>query len=67
MAKTAMQKLIDYMEENYHLTEETKYEFKTALEEERQQIINTFKWGTIYNVRNVSISPEQFFLDNYGR
>lgn len=36
--KTAMQKLIDYMEENYHLTEDSRYEFKKALKEEIEQI-----------------------------
>jgi hypothetical protein len=30
--KTPLQTLIDYMEENYHLTDETRYEFKKALE-----------------------------------
>jgi hypothetical protein len=49
--KTAMQKLIDYMEENYHLTEESRYEFKMALKEEEKQLINfhieTMKNGLI--------------------
>jgi hypothetical protein len=40
--KTAVQKLIDYMEENYHLTEESRLEFKKALELERMQIISTY-------------------------
>ncbi len=35
--KTAMQKLIDYMEANYHLTEESRLEFKKALEDELEQ------------------------------
>jgi hypothetical protein len=38
--KTAVQTLIDYMEENYHLTEESRLEFKKALEMEKEQIIN---------------------------
>jgi hypothetical protein len=32
--KTAIQKLIEYMEENFHLTEESRHEFKKALEGE---------------------------------
>jgi hypothetical protein len=40
--KTAVQTLIDYMEENYHLTEESRLEFKKALELERMQIISTY-------------------------
>jgi regulator of PEP synthase PpsR (kinase-PPPase family) len=43
--KTAVQKLIDYMEENYHLTEESRLEFKKALEEEKQQIMDAWQYG----------------------
>ena len=45
MNKTAMQKLIDYMEENYHLTEESRLEFKKALKEEKQQILDAWQYG----------------------
>lgn len=38
--KTALKKLIDYMQENYHLTDESLYEFKKALEEEQKQMID---------------------------
>ena len=43
--KTAMHKLIDYMEENYHLTEESRYQFIKALEEEAEQIKTAFVAG----------------------
>ena len=45
MNKTALQNLIDYMEENYHLTEESRLEFKKALKEEKQQILDAFNQG----------------------
>jgi hypothetical protein len=44
--KTAVQKLIDYMEKNYHLTKESRLEFKKALQEEKEQIINAYYEGT---------------------
>ena len=45
MNKTALQNLIDYIEENYHLTEESRLEFKKALKEEKQQILDAFNQG----------------------
>ena len=45
MNKTALQNLIDYIEENYHLTEESRLEFKKALKEEKQQIHDAFNQG----------------------
>ena len=45
MKKTALQKLIEYMEENYHLTEESRLEFKKALKEEKQQILDAWVDG----------------------
>jgi hypothetical protein len=43
--KTAVQTLIDYMEENYHLTEESRLEFKKALELEKKQIMDAWQYG----------------------
>ena len=37
---TACQMLINYMEESYHLTEESRLEFKQILATERQQLID---------------------------
>jgi Uri superfamily endonuclease len=37
---TACQMLINYMEESYHLTEESRLEFKQALATERKQLID---------------------------
>ena len=51
--KTAVQTLIDYMEENYHLTEESRLEFKKALQEEKQQIINAVEWNYKSNMGEV--------------
>ena len=43
--KTAVQELIDYMETHFHLTDESKEQFKVALETERTQIIDAWKNG----------------------
>lgn len=45
---TACQILINYMESNYHLTEESRMEFKQALATERQQLIDAVKYGGNY-------------------
>ena len=42
---TAVHELIDYMETHFHLTEESKEQFKVALETEKQQIIDAWKNG----------------------
>ena len=42
---TACQMLINYMEESYHLTEESRLEFKQILATERQQHESTFHAG----------------------
>lgn len=43
--KTALRKLIDYMEENYHLTDESRQEFKQAILAEIEQIKLAFNEG----------------------
>ena len=43
--KTAMQKLIDYMRANFHLTESTEMEFSDSLLAERKQIEDAFDAG----------------------
>ena len=64
--KTAMQKLIDYMEENYHLTEESRYEFKKRLEEEIEQIKTAFVAGDERGTNDIPFNAEQYFLQVYG-
>ena len=61
-----MHKLIDYMEENYHLTEESRYEFKKALIEEREQIETAFVAGDERGTNNIPFNSEQYFLQEYG-
>ena len=43
--QTAVQKLIEHLEETYHLTEETRNEFNQALQMEREQIEEAYKQG----------------------
>lgn len=64
--KTAMQKLIDYMEENYHLTEESRYEFKKALEEEIEQIKTAFVAGSERGTKDIPFNCEQYYSQTFG-
>lgn len=45
--QTAVQKLIEHLEESYHLTEETRNEFTQALQIERVQIEEAYNKGCI--------------------
>ncbi len=69
---TAMQKLIDYMEENYHLTEESRYEFKKALEEEKKQLIS-FAYKQIQEMESelgdmiYKKVPEEIYAETFNR
>jgi len=53
---TAMQETINYLKENFHLTDDSLEFFNNQLEKEKQQIIDAFndaslegeKMGTIY-------------------
>lgn len=52
--KTAMKALIDYMEENFHLTDESFAEFKKYLEKEKEQIETAFNDATKIKWKQVS-------------
>lgn len=43
--KTAMQQLIDYMRENFYLTDRSEDEFTDSLAMEKEQIENAFEAG----------------------
>ena len=68
--KTAVQTLIDYIEENYHLTEESRLEFKKTLQMEKQQIINAYDLGSLSemqlpNPKTVIENGEQYYNSTY--
>ena len=50
--KTAVQELIDYMETHFHLTDESKEQFKVALELEKQKIIDAWRNGYIEGLKD---------------
>jgi len=60
---TACQMLINYMEESYHLTEESRLEFKQILATERQQLIG-FGAKCINNV-GVGFELEKHFDNTF--
>ena len=65
MNKTALQNLIDYMEENYHLTEESRLEFKKALEMEKQQIVEAIDSFAIEIFRN--LNGEEYYNKTFNQ
>jgi len=62
---TPLQELINYMEENFHLTDESREKFKLALEKEREQIENAFVAGSERGTGNIPFNCEQYYTQNY--
>jgi len=63
--KTAMQRLIDYMRANFHLTESAEMEFTDSLEAEKEQIINVFKEAQAQYVMGYKTRAEQFYSNTF--
>jgi hypothetical protein len=61
--KTPVQQLIDYMEANFHLTDESREEFAKALKAEKQQIIDAHQDGFISD----SMSSEDYYNETYKK
>jgi len=61
---TALKSLIDYMEENYHLTEESRMEFRNALKEERMQLLHAHNAGIRFGLEGEH-EPESNRFDRY--
>jgi hypothetical protein len=55
--KTPMQELIDELESTYHLTEETKLDFKKFLEKEQQAFDDKYTIGFMESTRNALSQP----------
>lgn len=64
MNKTALQNLINYIEENYHLTEESRLEFKKALKEEKQQIVNAVDG---FPLENRNLDGEEYYNKTFNQ
>lgn len=67
MKKTAVQKLIDYLEKTYIFMEggKTVEQFKKALEEEQEQIETAFKAGTIRGEGDIPFNCEQYYSQTF--
>jgi hypothetical protein len=70
--KTALQELIDYMETYFYLTDESRDEFKKALEKEKQQIKDAYNKGYMHGdggVFDIDVSEfsdsEIYFNDTF--
>ena len=65
MKKTAVQKIIEHLEETYVLTEETKYEFKKALNKEREQIETAFIDGDDGRNNKTDFYAKQYYSQTF--
>lgn len=61
--QTAVQQLINYMEANFHLTDESRNQFGKALETEKQQIIDAVWYG--HDNKPDMIMPSESFATDY--
>ena len=61
-----MQKLIDYIEENYHLTDESRLEFKKSLKSEKEQIKEAFVAGDERGTKDIPFNCEQYYSQLYA-
>ena len=65
MKTTAVQKMIDYIEERFHLAEEEMTKFKDLLEEEREQIYEAFVAGDNRGIGDIPFNCEQYYSQTY--
>lgn len=73
MAQTAVQQLVNYMQENFHLTDESLIKFEEALQMEKEQMID-FAFNTYYYISGIMKVPfnqisenKKHAEDNYTR
>jgi len=57
---TAMQELINYLKQNFYLTDESFEFFNSQLEKEKQQIIEAYKTGVIGTLLSEDYYNETF-------
>jgi len=65
MKKTAINQMITYMEENFHLDEEALNKFKDLLVEEREQIYEAFVAGDNRGNVDIPFNCEQYYSQTY--
>ena len=65
MAQTAVEKLVNYMKDNFHLTDEALQKFEEAKQMEREQIENAY-WDGGQDVPTNAISCEDYYTQTYG-
>jgi hypothetical protein len=66
--QTTVEKIENYMIENFHLTEEALYELKQAKEMEKQQILAAFEEGANDGYYGEgSSNKEKYYNETYGK
>ena len=64
--QTAVEQLVNYMKENFHLTDESLEKFDEAKQMEREQIMNAFDIRKIDIAFDKKTTSEQYYNDTYG-
>lgn len=66
MYQTAIEYLVNYLEENFHLTDEAFLKFKEAKEMEKQQIAEAYRTGVEEDVYNNPLrTGEDYYIKTY--
>ena len=65
--ETVMQRLINYMRSNFHLTDSTEVEFVKALHEEKQQIVDAYSEGFGCCYFSIDKSAEEYFNNTFKK
>ena len=63
---TAVEQLINYMKENFHLTDESLKKFEQAKEMEKQQIEAAWKRGDGEHDKVADDLAKQYYTQTYG-
>lgn len=64
MAQTAVEQLVNYMKENFHLTDEALEKFEQAKQMEREQIMEAYVDG--YESQAWVVNAERYYNKTYS-
>ena len=64
--QTAVEQLVNYMKENFHLTDEALEKFEEAKQMEKEQIFDAFVAGDERGTGEVPFNAEQYYTQTYS-
>jgi transcriptional regulator with PAS, ATPase and Fis domain len=65
--QTAVEQLINYMKENFHLTDESLRKFEAAKEMEKEQIEAAWKRGDGHHDKVADRLAKKYYTQTYGK